>query len=456
MKGQHIQYKETPGRYFQRVTGKEVSAQEAGGAFDVVGGTAPSHLLTGGPRPTGSRVVTDTGQPSGQFRLPVGGGAVAGAYQDYLTAQGPTDTRTPEQIRGAYTQQYQSFIDSINLAYSQQISQAQQQGEQRLGITTGAAAAAGRVGSTSFGAQRAGVQAETRGVTQAIEAQRQAAVQNIFTRIDERVEAKLEQQKKSAITKAETRIKMLEAQVDETIDDIRGLAQQGVSIEQLNPQDKQDIMDLLGKSEFELEMLWNEYSPQAAKYEWGWRGDSMVGIKYDPVTNEIIDTKTYSAEEMGIPVEKKGAELNFKTIAGQTYWYDENDPINPDGTPKMFPIGEKAPGRAPTAYESKKADLNRQLEAGTITQDQYNEALLGVEAESITEFTEIEKRKLEQEFGSEWTTTTSRQDQLDFLYKKEGSEIEDWLFPEGSGAIPQAEDSKGLWDKWTDWLSTKF
>jgi len=54
----------------------------------------------------------------------------------------------------------------------------------------------------------------------------------------------------------------------------------------------------------------------------------------------------------------------------------------------MFPIGEKAPGRAPTAYESKKADLNRQLEAGTITQDQYNEALLGVEAESITEFTE--------------------------------------------------------------------
>jgi len=328
MKGQHIQYKETPGRYFQRVTGKEVSAQEAGGAFDVVGGRAPSHLLTGSPRP--SRVVTETpGQPSGQFRLPVGGGAVAGAYQDYLTALGPTDTRTPEQIRGAYTQQYQAFIDSINAAYGQQIATAQQAGEQRLGITTGAAAAAGRVGSTSFGAQRAGVQAETRGVTQAIEAQRQAAVQNIFTRIDERVEAKLEQQKKSAITKAETRIKMLEAQVDErikmleaqvdeTIDDIRGLAQQGVSIEQLNPQDKQDIMDLLGKSEFELEMLWNEYSPQAAKYEWGWRGDSMVGIKYDPVTNEIIDTKTYSAEEMGIPVEKKGAELNFKTIAGQT------------------------------------------------------------------------------------------------------------------------------------------
>jgi len=268
MKGQHIQYKETPGRYFQRVTGKEVSAQEAGGAFDVVGGTAPSHLLTGGPRPTGSRVVQDTGQPSGQFRLPVGGGAVAGAYQDYLTAQGPTDTRTPEQIRGAYTQQYQQFIDSINLQYSEMIRGAQAAGEQRLGTVSGAAAASGRIGSTSFAAHRAGVQEETRGVVGAIEAQRSAKISSIFQRIDENVERKLEQQRQAAITKAETRIQVLTQMSDETKEDLAGLAAQGVTYDQLNEQDATEIQDLLGWGEGQMKVFMNANLPMEERSEY--------------------------------------------------------------------------------------------------------------------------------------------------------------------------------------------
>ena len=43
MIGKHIQYKETPGRYFERIIGKEVSAQEV--QFQQTGAEKPYLVL---------------------------------------------------------------------------------------------------------------------------------------------------------------------------------------------------------------------------------------------------------------------------------------------------------------------------------------------------------------------------------------------------------------------------
>jgi len=268
------------------------------------------------------------------------GGLGAGTIsdEDYSYYQQNKDFRTPEEKENAIRQnmigQYQGLIDAINQGFMSQIRTEEKAGEERSGQTRAISARSGLLTSPMGGAMEEKTKELTKGNIASIEAQRTAKIAEIFTNIDQRVEQKLQSDKELQFKKTQdymAGMKELDTvkkqQKADTLKDVAEMALSGVSYDKLDKTDAKNIQDLLGMSDFQLEQYWNANLPknQQIDYQTSWRGNNLVMYGQDAQGNLV--TKTYTAEDLGIPEEVKGEEIELFTdkVSGRTFWYKPSE-----------------------------------------------------------------------------------------------------------------------------------
>lgn len=254
-----------------------------------------------------------------------------------------------ENIRRQMAKERQGQIDAIELSAKQAVSAEQDAGAQDLARQRSMNLRSG-LGGSDFGASnKAEIRTRTKENIAGIEANRDIAYGNAINKIEELATARFNSQQ-TAMQNNFTNMMDLQEYGDkqteklktEALESLKTLAQADptldmAKIQQVDPDLYESIKKGMGKTDFELDALFKQNSGRTSEY--AWRGDNLVVISKDAQGNPL-GTKTYKAEELGIP-----KDVDFQTLTnestGEVYWYNPND-TSADGTPKLSKIGKFA------------------------------------------------------------------------------------------------------------------
>ena len=266
-----------------------------------------------------------------------------------LAMSGDTEVSQEREgdIRTSVRDRFQGAIDSIMASFSGQLAAEEQRGRERAGETRAASSYFGTAGAPTGAAEKERTGQYNKQQMADIESRRDLAIQNVFLQIEDRADKLIAAEKEEALGAKQTQIAYLADERDNARQNVKDLAAQGVSLEDIEqrfPNDVQNILTQTGWSPFELTMAWEANKPKAEQIDWNysWRGDTMVATGQDPKTGELV-TKTFTAEELGIPAEEKPINPSFMTddVSGQTYWWDKDNPQTDEaGNLVMKPLGK--------------------------------------------------------------------------------------------------------------------
>ena len=250
--------------------------------------------------------------------------------EDYYTGQ-DTTPYTPTEETDVFEQQrqlQQSNIDALNAIYNRQVQEAQQEGEQSLARGSAILSRQGLRGTGMGGAQQEGRRAETTAKVAGIDERRALAITQIMSKADDRASKLIEAEKTRALGAEEDYINYKQGIQTESRDDFKNLASTGnMDWSMLDEDDQEMWKQQTGYSDFQADYVFNTYKPEAEqiKYEYVWKGNNLVGMGLDPTTGQMVETQTYSAEEMGIPREVSAGFITDKQT-GDVFWYDKDNP----------------------------------------------------------------------------------------------------------------------------------
>lgn len=212
----------------------------------------------------------------------------AGKYYDGLDR-----TYTPEEenaTRERIRLEMQSQIDAINASYNNLLTEEQQRGENRVGQTRAMNSRGGLLGS-SFGASNA-LKTDQLNAQQerALEGERNMKLQEVFGKISERQREEVESKKKEAKENTESYLTYLAGNVDKSREDIKNLASGGVSLDKLNTEQYNKLLEASGFDKLGLEAFYNANKPPEAQidYKYEINGNKMFAYGFDPVSQKLV------------------------------------------------------------------------------------------------------------------------------------------------------------------------
>ncbi len=285
---------------------------------------------------------------------------------DYYTNLPKTFTPEDEAtIRESTRKQMQAQIDAINNASNLLLGDARVQGGNRLGQARALASRSGILDSEMGAAQKKGVEDVNLGIEKSIEADRALKLSSVFGKIDERADALVKAKKEEALTNAKTYIDYLNSQQSSAREDVKALAQGGVSLDRLASDDRKKILEQTGFSDFMLEAYYNANKPAASKidYQYKIQGDKLVAYGVDPKTGKL------KYVEQDLP-----AEFQNKEYSGFT--------VTPDGTPLFY---DTQTGKATIAPGFKEGQFIKPTAGGgsTVQPDETTTSGIAADIQSI-------------------------------------------------------------------------
>jgi len=280
------------------------------------------------------------------------------ARQDYQNAT--TDLPSEADIRRQEVDARQAQIDSINSKYANLAREEAIAGEGRQGQQRSLSSVTGLLGSPRGQAQKEGVTQYNKQEQDQISAQKDYELQSVFLTIDQRVDAKVAQNKELELKGMEANIENLEAQ---RVDD-RNLAasffQSGGSFEALNDEDKakmRELTDFDGQLEFDLFAEANKPAEEQPKEITSkWENGNFVRIMQQP--DGKVTTETYTSEELGLLSPEAAVNPAFVDIGGIKYFYDkDNMQLDENGKPILQALGSTSAPRATSGGSGEEADV---------------------------------------------------------------------------------------------------
>jgi hypothetical protein len=139
----------------------------------------------------------------------------------------PWQPLTPQEERRIQREQmrlFQKEIDATNQIYDQMVSQARLEGQGRLGSQAAMGARAGLLGSDFQGAAEAGLQAETRGITSGLNAERSAKIAVIMGKGRQAAVDEIAAKNKANREGADAKIKFMQEKQDRKTRNLNMLA----------------------------------------------------------------------------------------------------------------------------------------------------------------------------------------------------------------------------------------
>lgn len=320
-----------------------------GGGYNV-GGTTYQYDSAG------NRIL---GQLGGRNVITGGGGVdrSAGVSRDPMSAWSQfTDPNyfmgRSEDIRKQVERQMQGTIDAINRQYEGQVRREEEAGAQDLARMRSMNLRAGLGGSTFGAANKAEVRDRTSANIRDIQANQDVAVGNAIMKIEEIANQRISMEQtamQNAFTNSMAMAEYVQAQQDrartQTLESVANIAKMdpNMSVKDIAERDPnlyQAIRQNTGMGDFEIDAYLN--SANGVTSEHVWKGNTMLTLRKDAQGN-VLSTKTYSAEELGVP-----QGINMQTITNQVtgetfYWDADNVEKDANGNVIMRSLGKTMP-----------------------------------------------------------------------------------------------------------------
>lgn len=232
---------------------KQLNAKGAGLKEDALYGplTAAAFAKYNTPTPT-----VDTTKPIGSnFIIP----SINNSYEtdpDYLAAQEVNkkllrgeDIVDTSAIRSKTLADFQDRINAINQVYAGKLAEAQQQGVGRVGQTTSVLANRGLAGSARGGAIAEGTLTQNRQIEDAINAEKNAAIQSIYSDVNSTAQAEAERRRQAIEGGAKSYIDFIKNQETTKKENVGNVAgaflAQGIDPSTMTPDELKGIADKL-------------------------------------------------------------------------------------------------------------------------------------------------------------------------------------------------------------------
>jgi len=206
-------------------------------------------------------------------------------YYESLNRTKPNE----EQIRNDIRARMQGTIDAIDKEYQSLFAQENINAQDRLGQTRAINARSGLMGSDIGQANTAGTQMQNLRVRQALEAEKSQKIASVFTKIDADARAEIQAKKQEALGNAKAYIDYLAGAQTKARESVKTLAQGGVSLEDLAPEQYKKLLEKSGMDEFELKAFYNAAKPEGTKttYKYEVKDGKIIAYGVNPTTGQL-------------------------------------------------------------------------------------------------------------------------------------------------------------------------
>lgn len=288
------------------------------------------------------------GAPVTRYTTPGGvAGSEAGAMFQPGGAFGNTKpySATEEQaIRDAETARMKASIDAITSSYLKERKAAEVVATNRLGRSRALAASTGTLGAPMGDTAESEVAQFNLEEMQAIEDKKNAAIEAIKTKTEDRARTLIEARKTEAGTSAEKYLSYLSGVATQAKDDFKNLAMAGTDYETMSKKDPQGLQKLIeqsGMTEQGVRALFIANSPQGTyinKDKPNISADGKTATFFKQVRDPATGKLSITSENVDIPVgmDPKNTEI----ISRDDGLYAVNKVPSADGSYSMKKIGE--------------------------------------------------------------------------------------------------------------------
>lgn len=249
------------------------AANQGKPGYDVLGNKIASTdpIATSGVR----RYTGDTA-PTGSYDA---------AASTYLAG---TDKEQPDPalIRQQMMDNVQGQVDTIKNTFTGIIANAKVKGEDNLGKTRAIGARSGTLGSDFGDTQMKKTSDLNDQNIQAIEAQRDAQINAILSKVNSDVEAKVEAQKNTAAKNSQDYLTYLKTSQDSSRQNVLGLAKAGMTVDKLTDDEYNKLLSTSGFTPDELKDYMVLNQPDDKVLTSGTVGNQYYSVTADPVTGE--------------------------------------------------------------------------------------------------------------------------------------------------------------------------
>jgi hypothetical protein len=252
-------------------------------------------------------------------------------------------------IRKEVERSMQSQIDAINSRYEGQVRREEQAGQEDLARQRSMNLRAGLGGSDFGAANKAEVRNRTSANVRDIQANQDIAIGDAVMRIEQIAQNRITMEQtamQNAFTNSMAYAEYAQAQQDrartQTLESVARIASMNPElsvkdIAERDPQLYQNIQQNTGMSDFEIDAYLNHSN--GVTTENVWKGNTMLTLRKDAQGN-VLSTKTYSADELGVP-----QGINMQTITnsvtGETFYWDaDNVEKDANGNVVMRSLGK--------------------------------------------------------------------------------------------------------------------
>lgn len=293
-------------------------------------------------------VSAGTGAPVTRYTTPGGvAGSEAGAMFQSGGAFGntkPYSTTEEQQIRDAETARMKASIDAITSSYLKERKAAEVVGMDRLGRSRALAASTGTIGAPMGDTSESEVAQYNADEMQAIEDKKNAAIDAVKTKTEDRARTLIEARKTEAGNSAEKYLSYLSGVATQAKDDFKNLAMAGTDYETMakkDPAGLQKLMEQSGMTEQGVRALFIANSPQGTyinKDKPNISADGKVATFFKQVRDPATGKMSITSENVDIPagMDPKNTEI----ISRDDGLYAVNKVANADGSYSMKKIGE--------------------------------------------------------------------------------------------------------------------
>jgi hypothetical protein len=262
---------------------------------------APKDNLTTGPkRPVIGSTDEESGSPF-QVRRPVlspiqpnGKGGTKVDPRSELNITGPSESEQ-RKIRNEVQRARRDRIRNVENIFDQELRGAETEGRDYEGRSRAINARAGILTSNLGEAQTEKVRSQTREVTAGINERKRQAILYELGEIDRIADEKILAKQKEAVTNRDEYMKYLTETQDTAKSSIQRIAAAGLSLDQLDEEDFQKLLDTSGMDELSFSAYYNANLPKAQQLDVKYQnlGNGNVGAFWvDPETN-TIQSKQY-------------------------------------------------------------------------------------------------------------------------------------------------------------------
>jgi len=243
----------------------------------------------------------------------------------------PVVAQTPEEIAEQARKAAQAEADALNRFYDSEVAEQRIVNEGRSRGTASVNTLAGLAGSDEANIKTTATDERNKQQITAINAERQAAIQQVFAKIRTNAVAEARLQREEVRLDAETARKNRLARQEEAMDHIQLFAQSGATFEGLRSEDQESFNYLAEQvgGEGVLKAMMTLNIPQDQILDTKMLNGSYVVSYQNPVTGEIrIET-----EDLGVPT----GYNTVRDLGGQIMFIPDNfDPFDPQAPQPYF------------------------------------------------------------------------------------------------------------------------